>query len=119
MNTIIATSNINLAGSWSSAWSSLSGPLGGFTNFLGIIGMFLVVMSIVVYIWERRKGNGNHTKLIWTLAVGAVLASPNFVLPAILGILDFIVNAAASLLHHQANVGGGGGGGSSSGTSAG
>jgi hypothetical protein len=92
--------SINLAGSWSTAWSSLSGPLGSFVTFLGVIGTMLVIGALVVYFWERRRGGGSHTKLIWTALVGCILAGPDIVLPSILTLFDFAANAFWSLLHN-------------------
>jgi RsiW-degrading membrane proteinase PrsW (M82 family) len=91
---------IDLAGSWNTAWTAISGSLGAFSSLLAVIGTLLVVFAIVGYIWERRRGGGgNHSKLIYTLVIGAVLSAPGVVIPALLTAIDFIVNALLSLLN--------------------
>lgn len=100
-STIIATSSINFASSWTTFWSSISGSLGKLPTLLGIIGMLLVVAAILTYLWERRRGGGGggHQKILWTILVGAILAAPSVVIPAILTIVDFIANVIASGLN--------------------
>jgi len=104
MHTIIATAaNINFAGSWSTFYHAISGSLGKLTTILGIIGMLLVVAAILTYLWERRRGGGDgkgdHTKILWAIIVGAILAAPSVVIPAILTIVDFVANVIASGLN--------------------
>lgn len=100
MHPIIATTSIDFAGSWSKFWTAISGSLGGLTTILSIVGMLLVVGGILGYIWERRKGGGGggHSKLGWTILVGAILAGPNVVIPALLTLFDFAANVIVSAL---------------------
>jgi len=100
-STIIATASINFASSWTTFWSSISGSLGKLPTILGIIGMLLVVSAILTYLWERRRGGGEkgHSKILWTILIGAILAAPSVVIPAILTIVDFIANVIASGLN--------------------
>jgi len=96
MSIIATAANVNFAGSWSTFWSSISGSLGKLPTILGIIGMLLVVFAILTYLWERRRGQGDHKKILWAIVVGCCLAAPDVVIPAILTIVDFIANAIAS-----------------------
>jgi len=100
---IIATASINFASSWTTFWSSISGSLGKLPTLLGIIGMLLVVAAILTYLWERRRGGdggkGGHSKILWAIIVGAILAAPSVVIPAILTIVDFVANVIASGLN--------------------
>ena len=90
---------IDLAGSWNTAWTAISGPLGSFSSLLAVVGTLMVVFGVVGYIWERRRGGGgNHSKLIYTIVIGAVLSAPGVVVPVLLTAIDFIVNALISLL---------------------
>lgn len=98
---IVAAANVNFAGSWRTFWSSISGSLGKLPTLLAVIGMLLVVAAVLTYLWERRRGGGGggHSKILWTILVGAVFAAPSVVIPAILTIVDFIANAIASGLN--------------------
>jgi len=104
MHTIIATASINFASSWTTFWSSISGSLGKLPTLLGIIGMLLVVSAILTYLWERRRNGGggqtkDHSKILWAIIIGAILAAPSVVIPAILTIVDFVANVIASGLN--------------------
>ena len=97
---IIASAPINLANSWSTAWTAISGPLGAFASLMGVIGALMVVVGVAGYIWERRRGGGgSHSKLIYTIVIGAILAAPGVVVPALLTAVDFLINAILGLLH--------------------
>jgi len=65
--------------------------------------MLLVVAAILTYLWERRRGGdggkGGHTKILWAIIIGAILAAPSVVIPAILTIVDFVANVIASGLN--------------------
>lgn len=93
------TTSINLAGSWTTFWTKISGSLGTFTNTLALVGMLLVVGAIVAYVWERRRGGqANHSKVLWTMLVGGILAGPNIFIPGILTLADFVINAFHSAI---------------------
>lgn len=94
-----ATSSVDLAGAWTTFWSSVSGSLKGFMSTLAIVGMLLVVGSIVMYVWERRRGGqANHSKVLWTMLIGGILAGPNIFIPGILTLADYVVNAIHSAI---------------------
>ena len=91
--------SIDLAGSWTTAWTAISGPLGSFSSLMAVVGTLLVVGGLVGYIWERRRGGGgSHSKLIYTIVIGAILSAPGIVVPVLLTVVDFVVNALISLL---------------------
>lgn len=99
------TGQVDFASSWQTWWTSISTSLGGFTKILGIIGLLLVVGSVLKWLWERRRngltgGFKAHEGLVYTLVLGAVLASPNFMIFWMLTILDTVVNAIASIGGH-------------------
>lgn len=98
---VIATTTVNLASGWSTVWTAVSGALGSkLTTLMTAIGVILVVLAILGWLWERRKGgmSGNHNKLLWTLLIGAILVAPNLLIPLLLNIADFIANAIINLL---------------------
>jgi uncharacterized membrane-anchored protein len=98
MHSLLGVTTINLVNGWNTVWTSISSALGPLSTLLTAIGAGLVAVSIVGYIWERRRGTGNHSKLLWTLLIGAILAGPTFLIPMFLHIADFVANAIAHLL---------------------
>ena len=105
---MVATA-IDLAGSWTTFWNSVSGSLGSFSSFMAIIGMLIVIGAIFMHLWERKRSGqspGYH-KMIIALVIGGILAGPNIFIPVILTLADFIISAIAAALHSGAGSGGG------------
>lgn len=102
MSTVIlaSASTVNFASDWTSINSALTSALGSqLITFLGVVGTLLIFASIVKYIWDRRKGSqGNHQHLMYTLLIGAILAVPGVIMPALLTIIDAIVNLFLKIL---------------------
>ena len=93
---------LNLAGSWNTAWTAISGPLGRVSIWLAVGGALLAVVAIVEYARERHgTSGGKHAKLLYTIVVGADLAVPGIVVPALLTSVDFVVNTLLGLLGHK------------------
>lgn len=93
---------LNLVRSWNTAWTAISGPLGRVSTWLAVVGALLVVVAIVEYARGRHStSGGKHAKLLYTIVVGAVLAAPGFVVPALLTSVDFVVNTLLGLLGHK------------------
>jgi hypothetical protein len=88
---------IDLAGSWTTFWNSVSGSLGRFSSFMAIAGMLIVVGGIFMHLWERKRGGSpGYHKLIISLVIGGILSGPTIFIPVLLTLADFIVNAMAS-----------------------
>ena len=73
--------------------------LTGALFLLTAIGVVLVVFAIIRWLWDRRRSGfqGNHSGLLWTFGVGAVLAAPDVVIPLLLGLADLVTNAVIGL----------------------
>ena len=93
--------------SWQAVWGPAQTAIGSFATFLGAIGVLMVVLGIFAYIWERRRSGsgGNHQKLIWTIAIGAILSTPGVIIPVILFLTDYVVNGFISVLPHASTGG--------------
>ena len=100
MTSLFAASNINLVSGWNTLWNAINGALGSLATLLTAIGAAMIVIAILGWVWERRRGGGGqgHQKLLWTLIIGAVLASPDLLIPFFLTVADFIINAIANLV---------------------
>lgn len=90
---------IDMASGWSQVWGAISSALGSSgTTLMTAIGVLIAVFSTVVWLWERRKGNGGgHHKLLYSLLFGALLMGPVIVIPIVLTIADYAVNAVLNI----------------------
>ena len=97
---MLGAASVNFQSGWSTVWKSVSGAVGAqLTTLLTAIGVVLVVFAIIRWLWDRRRSGfqGNHSGLLWTFGVGAVLAAPDVVIPLLLGLADLITNAVIGL----------------------
>ena len=98
---LASATTVNFASDWTSVDSAINSALGSsLITFLGVIGTLLIVFSVVKYIWDKRRGGGGggHTHVMYTLLIGAILAVPSVIMPAILTILDGVVNVFLKIL---------------------
>ena len=97
---MLGAASVNFQSGWSTVWKSVSGAVGAqLTTLLTAIGVVLVVFAIIRWLWDRRRSGfqGNHSGLLWTIGVGAVLAAPDVIIPLLLGLADLITNAVVGL----------------------
>jgi hypothetical protein len=92
--------DIDLVGAWSTFWSTVSGAISGpVKTTLVVVGIGLILFTVVKFLWDKRRGNGGrHGPIWWTLIFGAVLISPDVLLPLILGILQWVINLALKVV---------------------
>lgn len=94
-----ANDRVNFHGNWTTFWGAAQGQLGGILTLLGIIGLLLVAGAVIMWIYRKSRGGGGNTSgLVWTIVVGAILASPNFLIPMLLRVIDFFINTIAAVL---------------------
>jgi hypothetical protein len=97
---VLAAASVNFQSGWSTVWNSVTAAAGSqLTTLMTALGVVLVVFAIVKWLWDRRRSGfqGNHSGLLWTFGVGAVLAAPDVIIPLLLGLADLITNAAVGL----------------------
>ena len=112
---IIASSDgetVNLREGWDNVWNGLKDgnpAFAGVMNLLTAVGAVIVVMAIAKLLWEKRRGGGGGgggmgggktDGIMWALALGAILAAPNLILPVLLTILDTIANGVAGVFEN-------------------
>lgn len=91
--------DINIKQGWQSIWSALTSGAPGLATFLTTIGALIFVWAIVKFFWDKRKGNGGNTSALgWSLAVAALFAGPQVVLPILLGMADWVINTVIGIL---------------------
>jgi hypothetical protein len=73
--------------------------MGNLPVLLGVIGMLMVVGGILGWVFQRRKGGGGTAKFIWTFAIGAIIAGPQVIIPAVLKVIDLAAAAAVALIN--------------------
>lgn len=86
----------SLASSWQTFWSGLTGNSGIFFNVLGVVAAVLIVGVLVMWLFKKARGRseGFGSLGIW-LIVCAFLAAPGIIIPAVLRIVDAIINMLA------------------------
>lgn len=110
ITTILASSDgdrVDLSKGWTDVWLGLKddGAFAGVMNLLTAVGAVIVVMAVAKLLWEKRRGGGGggmgggkgSEGIMWALALGALLAAPNLILPVLLQILDVIANGVAGV----------------------
>lgn len=91
---------VNLSGGWSKLWSAITSGWPGLTTVMSVIGVLMVVIALLTYAWQHRKGNSmaQGSNVIWgSLIIGALLAAPGLLFPLLLGILDWVINIVVKL----------------------
>lgn len=107
--TVMAAGDVDLAGSWETFMAAIEGSAGPILKLLGVIGVLVVVLAIVKWAWDRRRGQGGFgggqsSGAIWgALLVGALLSAPTVVIPLVLEIFDVIANAAIDVFESAKN----------------
>jgi len=101
--------SVDLSKGWTDVWDGLKGDgaFAGVMNLLTAVGAVIVVMAVAKMLWEKRRGGGGggggagggkgSEGIMWALALGAMLAAPNLILPILLQILDVIANGVAGV----------------------
>jgi hypothetical protein len=97
---MLAAASVNFQSGWNTVWNSVTAAVGTqLTTLMTAFGVVLVVFAIIRWLWDRRRSGfqGNHSGLLWTFGIGAVLAAPEAIMPLLLGLADLITNAVVGL----------------------
>lgn len=89
---------VNLAAAWAGLWGKVSGgSAAGLITLLTWVGVGMVAFAILKWAWSRRRGGAQAGLLGWPMFVGAALAAPNAVIPAVLWVIDLLANAVVNI----------------------
>jgi len=94
----IRTASVDLTTGWNKLWSAISSAAPTFFNTLAVIGVALIVFAVLGWIWRKWRGGANSKNLMWGLAIGAVLAGPQLIIPAVLKIIEIVITIIVGLL---------------------
>jgi hypothetical protein len=90
--------NVDLSGGWDTVWGAIKSSAGAqLTTGLTVIGVLILVFALGAYVWGRMRKQGDLSKLVWAIAVGAILAAPGVIFPILLSIVDIVANAGIDL----------------------
>jgi ABC-type glycerol-3-phosphate transport system permease component len=90
---------VNFSANWANLWSLLAPQLASILQFVGVIGIIIVVVSLITYAVQRRRGSGGNTSaVVGACILGAVLCSPQVLIPIVLIILDILINTVIQLV---------------------
>jgi hypothetical protein len=93
-----ASTTVDFSSQWATTWATLSSAIGTtVVKEIATAGTLLMVGALLTWLWERRKGGGTHSKLLWTALIGAVAASP-ILIQYLLIPVDGVVNGAIRIL---------------------
>ena len=94
--TIVPTGNLV------NGWNKITEMLNPILTPLAVVGVIILVLALVGYLWSKRKGGGNPQLtqgLLITTVIAGVCASPKVIIPAFLAIFDILIDVLAKFLH--------------------
>ncbi len=95
---LLAQQEIDLQGGWESFYGSLRDSMGtGLFDLLTGLGAVIVVVAILKWVWDKRRGGARTQGVAWAILVGSILAAPGLIIPMMLGIVDTVANAFVDL----------------------
>lgn len=89
---------IDFSGDWAAFWSRVHlGINADAQQLISWLALGIVILALWRWVWAKHKGSqpGN---IVWALLIGALIAAPNLIVPAVLEVIDqgwSIVLAAA------------------------
>ena len=99
---MMVVSQISLKAGWDTVWGAVSGAWGsGLSNLLTAIGVVMVLAAVSKWAWDRRRGGGGgggSSAVVWAMVIGGLLAAPQVIFPAVLTVVDWVLNTGAAFL---------------------
>lgn len=87
---------------WVDGWNRLIAVVpSNVLTFMTVLGVVILVISVVIWLWQRRKGGGAGMQGFPWIAVvlAGALAGPQLVIPAIIGVLQFVVGFVITIVN--------------------
>lgn len=81
---------------WEKFWGALGPQVGGISTLLAIGGGAIMAFFLVKWFWQKTRGGGGGGALQgfpwWPMGVGLLLTAPTFLIPAVLRVVQVIIN---------------------------
>lgn len=88
---VVMAADVDFVGPWNNLLGSING-VDGILTVLAVFGVLIVVVSLVGWIWKKRRGGGAGGFPVMAVLCGALLAAPKAVIPIVLVILQWLTN---------------------------
>ena len=96
-----SSGGIDLVSGFNTLWNNLpnSGPIG---IILAAVGALIIVLTVLPWLWQRRKGGASGLGgFPWmAVVIAALLAGPKVVFPVLLGVLGLVINVFIGALNY-------------------
>lgn len=80
---------------WEKFWGAIPNS-GGISTLLAIAGGAIMAFFLVKWFWQKSRGGGGGNAMAgfpwWPMAVGLLLTAPTFLIPAVLRVVQVIIN---------------------------
>ena len=87
--------NNQLVEGWEKFWGAIPNS-GGIATLLAIAGGAIMAFFLVKWFWGKTRGGGGGGALQgfpwWPMGVGLLLTAPTFLIPAVLRVVQVIIN---------------------------
>ncbi len=101
---LASTGTVDLASGWSSLWAQIDqGDWSTLALLLTWAGICLIVGAVGKFFWDKRRGGGGaggSSAVLYASVIGGLLAAPEVLIPAILTVIDLLVNLGVRLVPH-------------------
>jgi len=91
-----------LVDGWEKFWGSLGPQVGGISTLLAIAGGAIMAFFLVKWFWQKTRGGGGGNALAgfpwWPMAVGLLFTAPTFLIPAVLRVVQVLINIVDAIL---------------------
>jgi hypothetical protein len=95
---LLAQQDIDLQRGWEAFYDSVRSSVGtGLFDLLTGLGAVIVVVAILKWVWDKRRGGARSQGVLWAIVIGAIMAAPGLIIPVVLGIVDTVANAFVDL----------------------
>lgn len=90
---------VNLAGLWDQKWAEIAPGNEALLEAMGLVGLVVLVGALIMWVWRRNQGQSQGMTSLWpAMAIGALLSAPGVMLPAVLNIIDIVMNMVLNFL---------------------
>ena len=90
---------VGLVDGWNTLWGAISGVSPQFWTAVTVIGVALLVVAVIGFVWSKRTGRGNSQMLLWTIVIAALCAGPQALIPLVLKVVELLIDLVIALFN--------------------